>query len=563
MATLREKIITKQVKVGVLVSVAVLGLSFLVSVERLPETTPPDGGPAATLLSQQPAPQPGFLAYSGYPMPNPCDQGVVNEPTNPYPYIQNLFCSPQAHSSSALLGVFSANPTGTLEGRTVALRGTRGSSSWVVHLWTRTVCVGKSCTNHYWGGCTSAQAGQTKAVSGGTATCEPLVPDKYGPLTLATRPYAYTTQDYGPSVMVPPGSSVTLQWSCQPQQASSIQYRWCEKNWFGSCYNIVHTTYSHTNFFSTKAVGTNFSTGNALTGTVTVNPATTTTYSMRCGGYRHFVQVADFSHCDGGVTSCTVTDNYIAGRTDANNYHGTTSITVLVGYPAPTVTTNPPSVVGAAATLSGSANPNGATTTGWFRYSTINPGTCSDSFGTRVPASGGTSLGSGSAAVGYTQPVSGLTPGVTYYYCAIAQNSGGTGFGAVYLFSADLCTDIPGSQTDLPSGCQMPNPAPGACIPPGYEWDGAQCVLGEPEIEAFYAAPSRVRTGASATLHWNITNLPEACSIAGDNGFAASVAEPVGSVQTNPILQRTQFTLTCGNITRSLVITIIPQYQEI
>ena len=43
-------------------------------------------------------------------------------------------------------------------------------------------------------------------------------------------------------------------------------------------------------------------------------------------------------------------------------------------------------VTSTGATLNGSANPNGAATTGWFRYGTTNPGTCNDTFGTRAPA---------------------------------------------------------------------------------------------------------------------------------------------------------------------------------
>src|SRR5439155_16581684 len=46
-----------------------------------------------------------------------------------------------------------------------------------------------------------------------------------------------------------------------------------------------------------------------------------------------------------------------------------------------------------AATLNGNGNPEGDATTAWFRYSTTNPGACSDVFGTRAPASGGTALG--------------------------------------------------------------------------------------------------------------------------------------------------------------------------
>ena len=42
-------------------------------------------------------------------------------------------------------------------------------------------------------------------------------------------------------------------------------------------------------------------------------------------------------------------------------------------------------VTSTSALLNGAGNPNGATTTGWFRFSTMNPGTCNDTFGTRAP----------------------------------------------------------------------------------------------------------------------------------------------------------------------------------
>ena len=50
------------------------------------------------------------------------------------------------------------------------------------------------------------------------------------------------------------------------------------------------------------------------------------------------------------------------------------------------------------ATLNGSGNPDGLATTGWFRYSGTNPGSCNDAFGTLAPTTGGTSLGAGSSA---------------------------------------------------------------------------------------------------------------------------------------------------------------------
>lgn len=116
-----------------------------------------------------------------------------------------------------------------------------------------------------------------------------------------------------------------------------------------------------------------------------------------------------------------------------SNYSNVASSTTLAN--SPTVTTNAAtSITTSSATLNGSANPNGALTTGWFRYGVTNPGNCDDTFGTRVPVSGGTNLGSGISSVAYSNSASGLSAGTTYYYCAIASNSGGTGFGGIVSF---------------------------------------------------------------------------------------------------------------------------------
>jgi hypothetical protein len=102
------------------------------------------------------------------------------------------------------------------------------------------------------------------------------------------------------------------------------------------------------------------------------------------------------------------------------------------------VTTGASALTGTTATLNGSVNPGGASTTGWFRYATTSPGSANDTSGTRVPASGGSALGAGNSAVPYSLGITGLTPGTTYYYWAIAQNSLGTSFGAVVSFFTPL-----------------------------------------------------------------------------------------------------------------------------
>src|SRR3954468_24766210 len=107
----------------------------------------------------------------------------------------------------------------------------------------------------------------------------------------------------------------------------------------------------------------------------------------------------------------------------AQNTRGTAFGTVasfVVPRPPTVTTTAASALTGAGATFNGSANPNFAATTAWFRYATTSPGTCNDTFGTRAPVSGGTMVGMGGAASAYSQNVTGLTPGATYFVCAVA-----------------------------------------------------------------------------------------------------------------------------------------------
>lgn len=70
----------------------------------------------------------------------------------------------------------------------------------------------------------------------------------------------------------------------------------------------------------------------------------------------------------------------------------------------------------------------------WFRYAEGTPARCDDFFGTRVPQSGSISLGS-SGSVTVDEVVSGLTPGGTYSFCALASNVAGTRTGSLVTFT--------------------------------------------------------------------------------------------------------------------------------
>ncbi len=144
--------------------------------------------------------------------------------------------------------------------------------------------------------------------------------------------------------------------------------------------------------------------------------------------------------------------NYSAYATNSVGTSYTTNDTFTTLSP-PTVTTNAvtASPTQTTATINGTANPNGYTTTGWFRYATVNPGTCTDTTtwggtsNTRAPISEGTGLGSGSTGVAYNRMLTDLTPGIPYWVCAIASNTNGTGVGSPVRF--DTTAGIPTSVT--------------------------------------------------------------------------------------------------------------------
>ncbi len=191
--------------------------------------------------------------------------------------------------------------------------------------------------------------------------------------------------------------------------------------------------------------------------------------------------------------------------------------------PVPTVTTSAAtSITTTTATLNGSANPNGAATTGWFRYSSTNPGAnCNDTFGTRAPLSGGTSLGSGSAAVSYSRSLTGLTTGTLYYYCAIASNASGSAFGSVMSFTT----------------------------------------LAAPVV-TLTASPNPVAYNTASTLTWTISGSPTGCTNTLNMPAGNWSTMNNGTASTGALTVDKTYTLTCtnagGSTSASVTVTVSP-----
>jgi hypothetical protein len=94
---------------------------------------------------------------------------------------------------------------------------------------------------------------------------------------------------------------------------------------------------------------------------------------------------------------------------------------------APTVTTGSSSSVGqSSATVGGTVNPNGQSTSYYFKYGTTT------SYGLQTTPAG---AGSGTGVVAVHQTLDGLTPNTTYHYQLVATSSAGTTSGSDETFT--------------------------------------------------------------------------------------------------------------------------------
>ena len=145
-------------------------------------------------------------------------------------------------------------------------------------------------------------------------------------------------------------------------------------------------------------------------------------------------------------------------------------------------------VTSGSAELQGAVYPNGADTTYWWEY-----GTTSAYGQTTTP----NDIGSGTAAVPVSDSLGGLSPGATYHYRLVAQNSVGTEYGYDYTFTtpaSTLSSPGPSNQNPPTTTTQSPPTTTTHSPPTG---SGGSGTSGTTPVSA--PGVSGVRVGAAAT----------------------------------------------------------------
>ncbi|MGH2887324.1 MAG: S53 family peptidase, partial [Solirubrobacteraceae bacterium] len=207
----------------------------------------------------------------------------------------------------------------------------------------------------------------------------------------------------------------------------------------------------------------------------------------------------------GSNGSCSATISYICNA--GPGYDGPTGVGSISGA----VIAGAPGIAGpgangsytqtvtaGAAQLQGGVYPNGTDTTYWWEY-----GTTSAYGQTTTP----NDIGSGTDPVQVSDPLTGLSPGATYHYRLVAQNSFGTEYGYDYTFTT------PASTLSQPGGGSNQNPtttttqsppttttSTGSGTGPGGSGTSGSTPVSAPVVTAVRIGPAATSATVTATI---------------------------------------------------------------
>jgi phosphodiesterase/alkaline phosphatase D-like protein len=264
---------------------------------------------------------------------------------------------------------------------------------------------------------------------------------------------------------------------------TTYYYRAAGQNGAGTQKGVIlsFTTGANLPTVTTSAAGSITTNSATLNGSVNPNGAATTAWFEWGTSSTLATFASTSSQSIGSGTSAVAVNAGLTGlaanttyyyRAVGQNSAGTQRDGILsftTGALAPTVsTTAASSVAMSGATLNGSVNPNGASTTAWFEWGT------SSTLSTFTSTTS-QSVGSGTSPVGVSQALTGLATNTTYYYRAAAQNAGGMQKDVILSFttSANLPTVSTGAATSVTlssatmNGTVNPN---GAAATGWFEW---------------------------------------------------------------------------------------------
>jgi murein DD-endopeptidase MepM/ murein hydrolase activator NlpD len=239
-----------------------------------------------------------------------------------------------------------------------------------------------------------------------------------------------------------------------------------------------------------------------------------------------------------------------AGTNYGNDMTFTTPAPSIV---KPTVTTtSATSITTSGATLNGSVNPNGSACTSWFQYGT------STSYGSTTQTM--PYNGSSTSPITMNWSIGSLSPGTTYHFRAVSQNSVGTNYGndMSFTISASLVTKPSSPNLNSPGTSSSPGPVI-SDLTPTLNWQSVSGAtfynFGLRDLDTYslvvdkdnYTSTSYTTPNLTAghQYRWNV----QACNSSGCSGYSSlyyfqakslSVPAPyISSINPNPVIGST------------------------